>query len=201
MQAVPLGPFTGRGRIWGSGDFKHWAHLDWGRPHKRTALLIDTGSFFVPVITPDDPARVKALIERTQQIGTIVDVITRIAQQTNLLALNATIEAARAGEAGRGFAVVAEEVRKLATETATSAEKKALEKVAKEKNFSVIDGRLAVDYSDQVQRQAIIDQILSGIPVERRKACVLEADRATAIRLAASGADRAFLQARLAALE
>ena len=66
---------------------------------------------------------VKALSGRTQQIGTIVDVITKIAQQTNLLALNATIEAARAGEAGRGFAVVAEEVRKLATETATSAEK------------------------------------------------------------------------------
>jgi methyl-accepting chemotaxis protein len=66
---------------------------------------------------------VKALIGRTQQIGTIVDVITKIAQQTNLLALNATIEAARAGEAGRGFAVVAEEVRKLATEAATSAEK------------------------------------------------------------------------------
>ena len=66
---------------------------------------------------------VKVLIGRTQQIGTIVDVITKIAQQTNLLALNATIEAARAGEAGRGFAVVAEEVRKLATEAATSAEK------------------------------------------------------------------------------
>jgi methyl-accepting chemotaxis protein len=66
---------------------------------------------------------VKALSDKTQQIGTIVDVITKIAQQTNLLALNATIEAARAGEAGRGFAVVAEEVRKLATEAATSAEK------------------------------------------------------------------------------
>jgi len=66
---------------------------------------------------------VKVLSDKTQQIGTIVDVITKIAQQTNLLALNATIEAARAGEAGRGFAVVAEEVRKLATEAATSAEK------------------------------------------------------------------------------
>ncbi|MBI2000819.1 MAG: methyl-accepting chemotaxis protein, partial [candidate division NC10 bacterium] len=66
---------------------------------------------------------VKGFSEKTQQIGTIVDVITRIAQQTHLLALNATIEAARAGEAGRGFAVVAEEVRKLATEAAGSAEK------------------------------------------------------------------------------
>ena len=68
-------------------------------------------------------AGVKGFSEKTHQIGTIVDVITKIAQQTHLLALNATIEAARAGEAGRGFAVVAEEVRKLATEAASSAEK------------------------------------------------------------------------------
>ncbi|HYL81911.1 MAG TPA: methyl-accepting chemotaxis protein [Candidatus Acidoferrum sp.] len=66
---------------------------------------------------------VKSFSEKTQQIGTIVDVITKIAQQTNLLALNATIEAARAGEAGRGFAVVADEVRKLASEAGNSAEK------------------------------------------------------------------------------
>ena len=66
---------------------------------------------------------VKGFSDKTQQIGSIVDVITKIAQQTHLLALNATIEAARAGEAGRGFAVVAEEVRKLATEAASSAEK------------------------------------------------------------------------------
>ena len=39
----------------------------------------------------------------TEHIGSIVDLISRIAAQTNLLALNATIEAARAGEAGRGF--------------------------------------------------------------------------------------------------
>jgi len=66
---------------------------------------------------------VKGFSDKAQQIGSIVDVITKIAQQTHLLALNATIEAARAGEAGRGFAVVAEEVRKLATEAAGSAEK------------------------------------------------------------------------------
>jgi methyl-accepting chemotaxis protein len=64
---------------------------------------------------------IRALGEKSGEIGGIVDTITGIAQQTNLLALNAAIEAARAGEQGRGFAVVAEEVRKLAEESSAAA--------------------------------------------------------------------------------
>lgn len=63
---------------------------------------------------------VAGLAEQARRIGDVVDLIDRIAAQTNLLALNATIEAAHAGEAGKGFAVVAQEVKTLATQTASA---------------------------------------------------------------------------------
>ncbi|MEQ8329940.1 MAG: methyl-accepting chemotaxis protein [Longimicrobiales bacterium] len=114
----------------------------------------------------------------SQEIGEVVKVITNIAEQTNLLALNATIEAARAGEAGKGFAVVANEVKQLASQTATATEEIA-EKIrgVQERTGNAVGGIRSI--SDVIERINAISTSIAGA-VEQQSSAVAEIARSAA---------------------
>jgi methyl-accepting chemotaxis protein len=63
-----------------------------------------------------------ALMKATQEIESVVTLISQIASQTKLLALNASIESARAGVHGACFNVVAQEVKNLSQGTSNAIE-------------------------------------------------------------------------------
>jgi methyl-accepting chemotaxis protein len=88
--------------------------------------------------------------KKSQQIGSVLNLTSELADQTNILAINASVEAASAGDAGRRFAAVAEEIRKLADRVSDSTNeiRELVDDVRASTNTTVMateDGAKAVD--------------------------------------------------------
>lgn len=115
-------------------------------------------------------ANIESLLQATNSIDSVANLINDLAEQTNLLALNATIEAARAGESGRGFAVVASEVKNLASQTT-----KATEDIRKSLGSVQVATREAVNSIKQIHTK-ISDM---STTTERIAATVLQQSTAT----------------------
>lgn len=110
--------------------------------------------------------QIQELGNAADDIGHVVAVITDISDQVSLLALNATIEAARAGEAGKGFAVVANEIKDLATQTASATNdiKEKIEKIRMSTGKTV--GQIG-DISDVVNKVNEIVLIIASAVEEQ----------------------------------
>jgi methyl-accepting chemotaxis protein len=112
-------------------------------------------------------AHMVELGDKSEKIGSVLDIVSALSEQTNLLAINSTIEAAGAGESGRRFTVVADEIRKLADRVgqSTKAIRELIDGVRGAVNTTVLAtelGSQAVDAgSTQVEEVAAsFDQIV-----------------------------------------
>jgi hypothetical protein len=69
LDRFTLTALRGKARIWGSGDFRHWANLDPQRPSKSVGFLVDVGRRVIPVLTPDDPDAFEKIVRAHTHLG------------------------------------------------------------------------------------------------------------------------------------
>jgi methyl-accepting chemotaxis protein len=135
---------------------------------------------------------VAGLSETARRIEKIIDALALIAVQTNMLAVSGAVEATRAGDAGRGFATVAGDIRTLARDAGSNAER------AKDVVRAIQDGIAIVRRDlDQTVGASEGEIVRNRAVVERFGQIVIDLEAARAASEATlQGADAMFRSVR-----
>jgi hypothetical protein len=63
------GVWSGKWRIWGTGNPRYWANLDLKRPKKRAGFVLDLGRKVSPIVTPDKPDAFESVLRHRANLG------------------------------------------------------------------------------------------------------------------------------------
>ena len=70
LQRIEItGVWSGKWRIWGTGNWRYWANLDTKRPKKKVGYVIDLGRRVSPIVTPDKPDAFESLLRDRANLG------------------------------------------------------------------------------------------------------------------------------------
>ena len=146
-----------------------------GQQTKSGAAIVSHATNSIDQLSQQLESAVDSVVELAQfsnNIESILSVITAIADQTNLLALNAAIEAARAGESGRGFAVVADEVRSLASKTQHSTDE--ITATIEQLQSGVRDAEIKIKESREVAINTSTEAVKANDALEIIRTAIIE---------------------------
>ena len=63
------GVWSGKWRLWGTGNPRYWANLDTKRPKKTAGFVIDVGRRVSPIVTPDRPDAFESVVRNRADLA------------------------------------------------------------------------------------------------------------------------------------
>jgi hypothetical protein len=70
LQRIEIkGVWTGKWRLWGTGNPRYWANLDIKRPKKKVGFVVDIGRKVNPIVTPDEPDAFESILRDRAKLG------------------------------------------------------------------------------------------------------------------------------------
>ena len=65
LQRIEIkGVWSGKWRIWGTGNPRYWANRDMQRPSKKAGFVVDVGRTVNPIVTPDNPDEFESVLRQ-----------------------------------------------------------------------------------------------------------------------------------------